>query len=178
MSGRYAFRPKRISSAALILPIVLSFSLCLALPVYAARVKSDMDSLRLQNRLAMVNQQIQHAKLTDLKAKEIQSKINKVYSQLENLSKGRQELFGNQGESATNLRKVVNALPSQRYFTNVNLLPQQITVRGQADDAFQAIEYVKTLERLFSGIRIQQIGVAHADNVTDTTVTFEVIINK
>ncbi len=180
MSGRYASHPKLTSSAYLISPIVLSFAICLALPIYGVRIERDLDSLRLQNQLAIVNQQIRQAKLTDEKAREIESRTKKLYAQLEDLTKGHRELFGDQGESAVNLREVINALPSQSYFTHVSHLPQQITITGHADNAYQALDYVSILEQegLFPDIRIQQIGKAPGDNVTDNGVTFDVIIAR
>ena len=161
---------------------------CLALPIYGADLEHSRESLRLQDELTAVDQQLQQARLDEEKAREIEVKTNELYAQVENLRKGYQELFGNQGEFAINFRKVINSLPPHSYFTHVNQSPEQITVTGHADNAFQALDYTKILEQqgLFSDIRIMQIGDASGDNVTDnvtynvkdSAVTFWVIIDN
>ncbi|MFC1902132.1 pilus assembly protein PilM [Chloroflexota bacterium] len=185
MAGTHASRPKRISAVSLAFPIVLSLVICFVFPIYGARVERGMESFRLQNELILVNQELQQAMLNEEKAREIEIKTDETYAQVETLRKGYQALFGNQGEFAFNLRKVVNALPPQSYFTNVNCSPQGITVIGHADNAFQALDYTNNLEReeLFTDIRIQQIGNASGDNVTDNitnnnAVTFNIIISN
>ncbi|MFC1961869.1 PilN domain-containing protein, partial [Chloroflexota bacterium] len=180
MLGRYASHPKRLSSTYLIFPVILSLAICLALPAYKAYVEHDMETVRLQNELIIVNQQHQQAKLTDEKAKEIENETNNLYAQLENLRKGQEKLFVNQGEFAGKIRKVVNTMPVQSYFTNINHSLQQITVTGHAENSFQALDYTKILEQegLFSDTRIQQIGDASGGNVEDAAVTFEIIITN
>ena len=182
MLGKYAAHPRRLSNFSLIFPITLSLVVCLALPIYGAHLEHGRESFRLQSELTVIDQQLQQARLTEEKAKEIEIKTNELYIQVENLKKGYQELFGNQGEFALNLRNIINALPPQSYFTRVDHSPQQITVTGYADNAFQALDYTKILEQegLFPDTRIQQIEYASGDNVTDNitdnAVTFEVII--
>ncbi|MFX0197956.1 MAG: PilN domain-containing protein [Candidatus Hodarchaeota archaeon] len=184
MLGRYAPQPKRISNVTLMFPIIISLIACLAVPIYGAQLAHSRESLRLQDELTAVDQQLQQARLAEEKARIIEVRTNELQARVENLRKGYQELFGNQGEFAANLRKVINALPPYSYFTHVNHSPEQITVTGHADNALQVLNYTKNLEQegSFSDIRIQQIGDASGDNVTysfkDNPVTFEVIIDN
>lgn len=180
LSGRYARPQKRLSAKSLLYPAALTIVIGLVMPIYWANVEHDVESLRLQNELTIVNQQLQTAKLIDEKAREIESKTNEVYGQLANLEKDRQALLGNQGEFAVNLGKVINALPSQGYFTNLNISPELITVEGHADNAFQVVDYTSILDQggLSSDIRIEEIGEPSGDEDMGNSVTFKVIATR
>lgn len=188
VSGSYASKPKRVSSTYLLVPILISIVFGIVLPIYGARVEHRIENLRLQNELAIVDlqiyQQTQQEKLNEDKLRETENRITEVNGQVDSLRKVYKQMFGAQGNIAANLRKVVNALPGQSYFSNITHSPGEITIKGSSEDAFQALDYIKNLEQegYYPGTRIQYIGDASSDNITDNInddeVTFEIIIDS
>ena len=180
LSGRYTKSRIRLSAVSLVSAVILATAIGVAAPVLMANAEYNAGITTIGNELGMVNQQLQEAQLADENTRQMESDASAILAQVDSLKKGRQALLGNQGAVAVNLDKVIDALPENGYFTSLNLAPGRITVRGQAGNAFQVVDYTKTVEQkgLPPDIRIAEIGEPSAEGSDNTSVSFEVVITK
>jgi Tfp pilus assembly protein PilN len=180
MSGRYAVARKPFSFVSVLLPLVLAIIAGIVIPMYSASAWQDTELLRLENELAAANKQLEQAIHNNEMAKQIANRTNQVYSRIDDLKRGRQALFGEQGELVAKLEKVVDALPAESYFTNFTMSPEAIALSGHADDVFQVVDYtnVLTREKIASEIRITSITEADAEGDASGGVNFDLVINQ
>jgi len=180
LSGRYTRSQIRLSAVSLVSAVILAAAVGVAAPALMANAEYNAEIITIRHELSMVNQQLQEAQFADESTMLMESNANAILAQVDKMKKGRQALLGNQGALAVNLDKVIDALPENGYFTSLSLAPERITVRGQAGNAFQVVDYTKTVEQkgLPPNIRIAEIGEPSADESEYNSVSFEVVITR
>ncbi|MFC2122304.1 hypothetical protein ACFLRP_01300 [Bacteroidota bacterium] len=180
LSGRYTKSQVRLTAVSLVSAVILAAAIGVAAPALMANAEYNAEIITIRNELNMVNQQLQEAQLADESTMLMESNASAILAQVDKMKKGRQALLGNQGALAINLDKVIDALPENGYFTSLSLAPERITVRGQAGNAFQVVDYTKAVEQkgLPPNIRIAEIGEPSAEESDYNSVSFEVVITK
>jgi Tfp pilus assembly protein PilN len=175
LSGQFGIRKSWIRLPLVLLFLAVLTGLGLLLPMNQLRSQTDAETTRLQTELTGLNQELNQATLLTDKAKQITDTTNKVIADTETARQEYQYFLSAGGDFAYNLKLVTDALPSGAYFTSVEVGKNQITMTGEADNAFTVVGYVTALEALgkFSDVRITSIN-----DSASAGVSFNIIISK
>lgn len=99
-------------------------------------------------------------RLTLNEAKQIKDTIDEIAAAADTLKQEHQYILSKGSDFANNLKLVTNALPSEAYFTSIEIGTDQFTVEGEADSSFVVISYAMALEAQggLSEVRIVEIN--------------------
>lgn len=161
LSGKYKAEPRLpVLMRRILLPLSLTIAIGLLIPLYQANSKADAETMRLQTELSRVSQELYQARLGSDEAKQTEDTINEIAADVETLKQEHQDILSKGGNFVDNLKFVINALPSEAYFTSIEIGTAQITVEGESDSSFTVISYATALESLarFSEVRIAEIN--------------------
>ena len=161
LPGKYKAEPRfPVPTRRILLPLSLIIAIGLLVPLYQANSKADAETMRLQTELSRVNQELYQAHLGGDEAKQTEDTINEIAADVEALKQEHQDILSKGGNFVDNLKFVINALPSEAYFTSIEIGTDQITVEGESDSSFTVISYATALESLarFSEVRIAEIN--------------------
>lgn len=161
LSGKYKAEPRLpVLMRRILLPLSLTIAIGLLVPLYQANSKADAETMRLQAELSRVSQELYQARLGSDEAKQTEDTINEIAADVEALKQEHQDILSEGGNFVDNLKFVINALPSEAYFTSIEIGTDQITVEGESDNSFTVISYATALESLarFSEVRIAEIN--------------------
>ena len=161
LPGKYKAEPRfPVPTRRILLPLSLIIAIGLLVPLYQANSKADAETMRLQTELSRVNQELYQAHLSGDEAKQTEDTINEIAADVEALKQEHQDILSKGGNFVDNLKFVINALPSEAYFTSIEIDTDQITVEGESDSSFTVISYATALESLarFSEVRIAEIN--------------------
>ncbi len=183
LSGKYRARAHPVPWRRILLSLVLVIAISLLFPMYQVRSQAGAETMSLQTELNMVSQELHQARLASNEAKQIEDTLNEIATNVETLIQEHQDILSQSGDFANNLKLVTNAVPSEAYFTSIEIDTDQITVEGEADSSFTAISYAMALEAQgrFSEVRIVEIDKSTAAKTTaaeSTGVSFIIVISK
>jgi type IV pilus assembly protein PilM len=166
------------------LPLALIIVIGLLSPLYLVESKADVETERLQAELSRVSQELRQARLAIDEAKQIEETTNEIEASVETLKQAHQFILS-KDDFTSELTLITNALPSEAYFTFIEVGTDQVTVRGEADSSFTVISYTMALESLgnFSEVRLAQISEsqsteAETTEVETSGVSFMIVISK
>ena len=178
-------RDVRVKLSNIILTVALLISIGLLQPVYQLRSHAAAGTIHLQTELTRIQQELDKQLLATEKAKQLENNIDKIAARAERMEEEHQNILNKGREFADILQLATNALPDEAYFTSVKIGSDQITVGGEADNAFTVVSYVIALEELekFSDVRIAWINESKStgDGTTEIEilrVSFNIIISK
>lgn len=99
---------------------------------------------------------------------------------METLKQEHRDILSKVGDFTNNLKLVTNTLPSEAYFTSIEIGTDEITVGGEADNPFTIISYVLALgaQGGLSEVRIAQIGESEITEAESSGVSFTIVITK
>ncbi|GAH51949.1 unnamed protein product [marine sediment metagenome] len=123
--------------------------------------------MRLQTELSWVSQELHQVRLAFNEAKQIEDTLDKIVGDVAALKQEHQYILSKGGDFANNLDLVTNAIPPEVYFTVIEMGTDQITIEGEADNAFTVINYVMALEALG---RLSEVRIAEIDEVEITEI--------
>ncbi len=191
LSGKYRkSKAKPVPLRYTLIALALIIAVGLLFPMYQVRSQADAETIRLQTELSEVGQELSQARLAIEEAKQVEDAISAIIADVETLRKERHDILGGRGNFTSNLKLVTGALPSDAYFTYMDIGADRITVQGNTDSPFTIINYVTTLEAQgrFSEVRINEIDEAGAIEAEDTEteapefdinmITFDIVISK
>jgi hypothetical protein len=185
ISGRFGAGTRWVKLPHILLSLVVVTGLALLLPMDNLRSQADVETARLQTELSGVSQELDQALLLVNEAEQIEDAIDKIVAEAATVKQGHQYILSRGGNFAHNLKLVTSAFPAEAYFTSVETGTNQITVVGEANNAFTVVDYVVALEALgkFSEVRIVWIDKSKStgDGTTEagrTGVSFKVVISK
>jgi Tfp pilus assembly protein PilN len=170
--------------------LALIIIICLLFPVYQFRSQAAAETIWLQTELNRVSQELDQARLAVNEASQVEDTISAIVADAGALRKERHDILATRGSFTDNLRRVTGALPTEAYFTYLDMGADQITVQGNTDSPFRVISYVTALETQedFSEVRINEINElsvvenevagAEASEVTVSVITFDIVITK
>lgn len=185
ISGKFRAGTSWVKLPHILLSLVVVTGLGLLLPMDQLRSQAEAETARLQTELTGVSQELDQALLSVDEAEQIEDTIDKIVAEAATVKRGHQYILSRGGSVAHNLKLVTNALPAEAYFTSVETGTDQITVVGEANNAFTVVDYVMALEALerFSEVRIVWIDKSKntgggTTEAGSTGVSFKVVINK
>jgi type IV pilus assembly protein PilM len=150
-------RARRVPVRRLLLSLGLIFSIGLLFYTYQLKSQADVETMRRQAELSMVSRELHQARLAINEAKQIEDTINQIAADVETLKHEHAYILSKGGSFTTTLKLVTNALPPEAYFTSVNIDTDQITVEGEVDSPFTAINYAEKVQKIFPEARIAEI---------------------
>jgi len=155
---------RRLAPLAIIIVIGLLF------PMYHINSQAGAETARLQTELSSVSQELRESRLTSIEVSEIEDTISEVAAEVDVLKEEHQDILSDRGYFTNTLSFVAYALPSQAYFTYIEVGTDHITVNGKADSSLTVIDYAMALERRgeFSEIRIAELNEVQ---ITETEIT-------
>jgi len=171
-------RARRVPVRRVLLSLGLILSIGLLYYTYQLNSQADVETMRLQAEMSTVSRELRQARLAINEAKQIEDTINQIEADVETLKQGHLYILGKGGNFASNLILVTNILPSEAYFTSINIDTDQITVEGEADSAFTAINYAREAQRRFPEVRIAAIDESESTEAESTGVSFKIVIAK
>jgi len=176
LSGIYRAKARPIRLRYVLLPLALIMAIAPLFPLYQVESRTEAETLRLQTELSEVGQELRQARLALNEAEQIEDTIDKIVADEETLKWEHQDILRKRGSFAHNLELVNHALPSDAYFTSMEIGTSQITVEGEADKPFTVLIYATALEGQgsFSEVRIASIDKSEES----TGVSFTIVISK
>jgi len=104
-------------------------------------------------------------------AKQVEDTIGKIVADTDAIQEEHQRILGHKGDVTSNLELVTNALPDGTKFTSIDIEPEELTVKGEVNNAFTVISYINSLEKDggFSEILIAEISEA-GNNIVPFTI--------
>jgi len=164
LSGKYRAKAHPVSMRRILLPLALIIAIGLLFPLYYFTSQATAETMRLQTELDVVNEAMQ-----------IEDTINEITATVDALKQEYQDILSKGSGFTKNLEVVTNALPSEAYFTSIEINTSRIIVEGEADSSFTVISYAMALEAQedLSEVRIASIGEGGG-----TGVSFTIIIGK
>lgn len=190
LSGKYKSRARLVLLRYILLPLALVIAIGLLFPVYQVKSRADAETMRLQTELSRVSQELHQARLASDEAKQIEDTINEIATDVETLKQEHRDILSDKGYFINTLSLVADALPSEAYFTSIEIGTDEITVVGEADNSFTVISYAVALEAQgrFSEVRIAGINESKSTEAetpeTGSTeaegsgVSFRIVITK
>lgn len=148
-----------VSLRRILMPLALAIAIGLLFPVYQLKSEADAEVVHLQNELSRVSEELHQVHLTSVEAGQIEDTIDEISAETDTLRQEHQHILSGNGYFADTLRLVAEALPSEVYFTLIEVGADQIVVEGRAENPLAVINYVTTLETegVFSEVRIAEI---------------------
>jgi type IV pilus assembly protein PilM len=191
LAGKYRkTKAKSRSMSYILLGISLAIAIVLLFPLYQARTQLNAENAGLENDLLEVSRALNLANIAAEKAARMEDNIRQITASTEVIKTANQHILGTRGDFTANLQTVTITLPPRTYFTLIETNNDLITVRGETDSVFTAIDYATALEskKTFSDIRITKLDeastVLSGNDETETTstvasmITFEILIKK
>lgn len=185
LSGKYGARGRMVSLRSILFTLALIIVIGLLSPMYLIKSQAGIDTVRLRTELSNASQELRQVRLAIDEARQIEDTINEIVADVETLKQAHQDILSKRGDFANTLTLVTSALPSGAYFTSIEIVTDQLTVRGEADSPFTVISYALALETqgLFSEVRIVEIGGSKSGGAETTEgensrVSFTVVISE
>ena len=164
---KYKARVLRVSWQFVFLSLAIAIAGGFLFPMYRLKSEADVETMRLQTELSWVSQELHQVRLAFNEAKQIEDTIDKIVGDVGTLKQEHQYILSKGGDFANNLDLVTNAIPPEVYFTVIEMGTDQITIEGEADNAFTVINYVMALEALG---RLSEVRIAEIDEVEITEI--------
>jgi Tfp pilus assembly protein PilN len=191
LAGKYRkTRAKPPPIGYILFGISLAIAIVLLFPLYQARTQLNTENAGLQTDLLEVSRELNLGNLAAEKAARTEDTIRQITASTEVIKTANQHILGSRGHFTANLQLVTLTLPPQTYFTSIETDNMLITIRGETDSVFTAIDYATALEseKAFSDVRITRLDEAgtvlsETDETTTTPtefriITFEILIKK
>jgi len=183
LSVKHKAKVIQVSWQFVLLSLVLALAIGFLFPMYRLKNEADAETIHLQTELSTVSQELHQVRLVSDQAKQIEDTIGGITANLETLKQEHQYILGKGGNVANNLELVTTAIPSEAYFTSIEMDTDQITIKGEVDSPLTVIDYVRALEAQggLSEVRIAEIAEsteAGAAETEGTRLTFTIVISK
>jgi len=174
LSSKYQSRSKPLDARNMLVATAFAIIIALLFPLNQLNSQAGAMTAQLQNRLNTVSQELQATRHTTDEAKQIEDTISKIVADTDTMQEDHQRILGNKGDVTSNLELVANALPNGASFTHIDIGPEEITVKGEVNNAFTVISYINSLEKDgdFPEVRIAEISEAAGNIVPFTIVIY------
>jgi Tfp pilus assembly protein PilN len=152
-------KAKPISMKSLLPALLLVVVMVLLYPLSMARAQVTNENQTLDTELTRINRQLNLAKLMNEQATQTEGTISETTALADALKAVNESILGTRGEHVAVFQLVTQCLPVTAFFTSIIILPDTITIKGEADNAFTVLQYAATLEAqaIFREVRIVQI---------------------
>ena len=190
LSGKYRkSRAKPLPAFQIWLGIFLAAAALLLFPLHQNINKLGIENTGLDNELRRVNLNLNLALLTSEETSRAEAIINTTINSTLRLKTANQSILGLRGSFTRDLKAVTTAQPPNLQFTSIEIDSSQITLRGETDSVFTAVNYAVALEAVpFREVRISLLEETLLPaNITDnadssanitSVITFVIVINK
>jgi Tfp pilus assembly PilM family ATPase len=166
-----------------------AIAIATVIPLYLALGEARAENARLGTEFNDISGELGLATLVSEGNARTEATIEKINTAADSLRASDQNLLARRGVFTRDLQMIIGALPASTYITSIETDGGAITVRGETDSVFKAVEYATILKsiRPFTEVRISELdeivrtitGDDASDEVPATTkITFGVIINK
>jgi hypothetical protein len=190
LSGKYRKSRAKPLSASQIWPgIILAVAIILLFPLHQNVNKLVIENTRLENELRRVNVDLNLAILIQEETSRMEVNIGTTTNNTLRLKTANQSILGIRGSFTRDLKAVTAIQPPKLQFTSIEIDSSRITLLGETDSVFIAIDYAAALETLpFREVRISRIDEAPLQennaaedagsaNITNV-IMFEILIKK
>jgi hypothetical protein len=183
-------RAKPISAGYMILWAFLAIAIVLLFPLYQSLHKLNAENARLQTEFSDISRELNFATVVSEENAQTENTIQEIMAGTAALQAADQGLLADRGIFTRDLRLITGALPPFTYFHSIEIDNKTVTVRGETDSAFAAVDYATALGLIeaFPDVRITELNeitrTAPGDNATTDEpatlhrITFEITINK
>lgn len=180
LSDKYRTRAQAVPLRERFRTVALVIAIGLAFFMYQVNNRAGAETMRLQTELSAVGQELHQTRLAINEAKQTEDTINQIVADVETLKQEHRDILSKVGDFTNNLKLVTNTLPSEAYFTSIEIGTDEITVGGEADNPFTIISYVLALgaQGGLSEVRIAQIGESEITEAESSGVSFTIVITK
>jgi Tfp pilus assembly protein PilN len=178
LQGKYDKKPQTLSIRYIILPALLVVTIGVAFAIISTDTQVKAGIADLEKELAYVNQNLEHIRSAEAEELEIKKKIDIVAASLQTSQSERSQLLGDKGQYASSLSRVTSSLPDQTDFQSISLENKMIRISGVANDPFNVIKYIRSLEKAgYARLNIEYIGNPNEEN-EEATYPFTIMINE
>jgi len=191
LAGKYRKTRAKLPPVRYILfGISVAIFVVLLFPLNQARTHLNAENAGLQTDLLNVSRELNFANLAAENIAEKEDTIRQITVSIEAIKTANQSIFGKRGDFTDNLQLVTGTLPPQTYFASIEISHDLITIQGETDSVFTAVDYATALEfkEKLAEVRITRLDEAEAvSSGTDETITtpaeasaitFEILITK
>jgi type IV pilus assembly protein PilM len=174
----------------ILLGILLALAVIALFPLYQARSQVTAENADLQTELDGINRELNLANLIAEETALTRENIDKITAATEALQEANRGILVTRGDFTGNLNMVTEVLPPGTRFTSIDIDSQAISVKGDTDSVFTAVDYATALENtgVFQEVRIVRLDEAINDipeiSENETmqaeagSVAFDIIIDK
>jgi Tfp pilus assembly protein PilN len=167
----------------------LAMALVLLFPLYQSLDKLKDDNARLQAEFGNISRELNLATLISGENIQTDNAIQEIIAATTALQEADQSLVTARGDFTRDLQLVTEALPPLTIFTSIEMDNRQVTISGETESVFNAVDYATILEQIeaFTDVRITELNETiriiedNADTdepVTVSLITFDIVINK
>lgn len=130
-------------------------------PAYQAKTHSEAETVRLRVELDTPTRQLRQARLAVDREKALTESLNKAMTAAETLEQEHRTILA-KGRFAHILRLVWSALPPGARLTSIELTPDQIILKGDANSRSLGLSYGKALEQrsIFTEVNLSELSEA------------------
>jgi len=190
LAGKYRKpKAKPVPARYLLLGIFLVVAVVLLFPLYQAQTHLKAENTILETDLNNVSWELNLAVLTDEETVQTEDAIRLFIAATEAIQAANLTILGTRGDFTYGLQRVTGVIPPKTSFTSIEIRKEDITIRGETDSVFTAVDYAALLEqeKKFSKVRITSLdevtsivpGTGETDTPSEVTViTFEILIKK
>ena len=190
LAGKYRKpKAKPVPARYLWLGVLLAIAIVLLYPLYQARAHLTSKNAGLETDLNNVTRELNLATRVDQDTVATETSIREMTAATAAIKAAILNILGTRGDYTAGLQLVTGVLPPQTSFTSIKIRKQDITVQGETDSFFSAVDYAAALEdeKKFSEVRITSLdevtsavsGAGVTGIPTEVTViTFEILLQK
>ncbi len=183
-------RAKPLPAGYMILWLILTMAIILLLPLYQSLHTLNAENSRRQTEFSDIGRELNFATLAREENAQTENAIQEIIAGTAALQAADHGLLADRGIFIRDLQLITGALPPFTYLTSIEIDDRLVTVHGETDSAFAAVDYATALELIeaFTDVRITELNeitlTVPGDNATTDEpamldrITFDITINK
>ena len=165
-----------------VIPVALAAAVAFLYPAYLGRLGANETTDDLRASLQRANRLLLQARLAADEASQLEARISELLAAADALRQGR-EMLGRRGQATDDLGIVAGSVTAGRYFTSIEVDPEQVTMTGEASNTEAVIDYATEIEATgaYTDVRIDELddGTAvDAEALPEGEVTFRIVMTR
>jgi hypothetical protein len=182
-------RPKPMPAGYIMAQVFLAVAIVALYPLYQSLDKIKDNNVQIQTEFTNISREISLATSFAAEDARTENEIVEINAATAALQASDQGLTASRGVFTSDLATVTGALPATIDITSVDIDNLTITVLGETEDVFRAVDYAVALEQtgMFREVRISELGEttravagddAGGEPAQVSLVTFSITISK
>jgi Tfp pilus assembly PilM family ATPase len=185
----HQIRKKPIPARYILFWAFLTLIIALLFPLHLSLNRVNAENERLQSQFSNINRELNFATIASEANARTENTIQEIIAQTTALQAADQTILADRGIFTRDLQLITGTLPPLTYLTSAEIDHNTITLRGETENVFSAVDYAAALESIgaFTDVRITELNevtrIIPGDNTTSEpailrVLTFEITLNQ